>query len=86
MTTDEWIARDTRLDARCDRLVAVTRFEVRRSHVGLNPPSHRDDAKAALVIMGWKPNIATAAIERALTEVTDDSLETLIRTALRHCA
>jgi hypothetical protein len=61
-------------------------LEVRRSHVGLKPLLFGDDAKAALVQLGWKPKIASAAVVRALAEVQPESIEQLIRAALRHCA
>jgi RuvA, C-terminal domain/Domain of unknown function (DUF222)/HNH endonuclease len=46
----------------------------------------REEARIALVGMGWKPMIARAAIEAAASHVGRDSpLETWVREALRRC-
>jgi Holliday junction resolvasome RuvABC DNA-binding subunit len=61
-----------------------------------NAPSHagsrlddaivRTQARDALVGLGWKPNIARAAVEEAKSHVgREPSLEILIREALRRC-
>ena len=46
----------------------------------------RTQARAALVTMGWKPSIASAAVDQARAQLPDSAtLEALIRAALRHC-
>ncbi|MDQ3336537.1 MAG: HNH endonuclease [Myxococcota bacterium] len=58
------------------------------SHVGsrLDDAIVRTQARDALVGLGWKPNIARAAVEEALSHVgRDPALEELIREALRRC-
>ena len=46
----------------------------------------RTQARTALVTMGWKPSIASAAVDQAQAQLPDDAtLEAVIRAALRHC-
>jgi hypothetical protein len=46
----------------------------------------RTQARAALVTMGWKASIASAAVDQAQAQLpADAALEALIRAALRHC-
>jgi len=46
----------------------------------------REEARIALVGMGWKPAIARGAIETAASQVgRGASLEAWVREALRHC-
>jgi hypothetical protein len=46
----------------------------------------RTQARAALVTMGWKASIASAAVDQAQAQLpADATLEALIRAALRHC-
>jgi hypothetical protein len=60
-------------------------IEVQRSHVGLKSIAAHVEAKDALVSLGWKPRIATAAVEHAVAEHGNAPLEQLIRAALRRC-
>jgi hypothetical protein len=63
------------------------------ARVGLQKPSSkldeaivREEARIALVGMGWKPMIARSAIEAAASRVGRDApLEAWVREALRHC-
>jgi Holliday junction resolvasome RuvABC DNA-binding subunit len=46
----------------------------------------REDAKAALIGLGWSATIARAAVAEALSTMScDATLEQLIREALRRC-
>jgi hypothetical protein len=45
----------------------------------------RSQARDALVSMGWKPGIARAAVDEAWSHAGPDTLETLVREALRRC-
>ncbi len=61
------------------------------SEVGLhrlNAAIHREDAKSALVNMGWPPRVAGTAVDQAITQLgTGSAVEIggLIRAALRCC-
>ena len=66
------------------------------SHVGSNPAPrastrlddtiHRTQARDALVGLGWKPHIARAAVDEAMSALDQSvALDVLIREALRRC-
>jgi len=60
------------------------RDEPTRSRLG--DAAMRTQVRDALVGMGWKPGLARAAVDDALTNVgTDVPIEALIREALRRC-
>ena len=69
-------------------------LDVRRAHVGAEAVGAkfaaveaRTLARAALIQLGWKPAIASAAVDAAIAHVgATVPLETLIREALRHCS
>ena len=55
-------------------------------HVGrLDREVVRSQAKDALVGSGWKPSVARAAVDAALAETNDGTLESIIVAALRSC-
>jgi Domain of unknown function (DUF222)/RuvA, C-terminal domain/HNH endonuclease len=60
--------------------------EVQRPSSKLDQAIVREEARIALVGMGWKPMIARSAIEAAASRVGRDApLEAWVREALRHC-
>jgi Holliday junction resolvasome RuvABC DNA-binding subunit len=65
---------------------STARVDAHKSSSKLDEAIVREEARIALVGMGWKPMIARSAIEAAASHMGRDApLQAWVRQALRHC-